>query len=91
MTVDRSFHHRPPEARRAEGREARKALPRRVHGHWDPGGDRPDPVALLAAQDADRAADLVPHPLRAHVGSPSPSTGGPPLWPPTWRRRPAPA
>ena len=60
MAVDRSFHHRPPEARRAEGREARKALPRSIHGRWTPAADRPDPIALLKGQDAGRQADLVP-------------------------------
>ena len=60
MAVDRSFHHRPPEARRAEGREARKALPRSIHGRWTPAADRPDPIALLKGQDGGRQADLVP-------------------------------
>ena len=60
MAVDRSFHHRTPQERRAEGKAARKALPRSAHGVWSPRADRPDPVALLTADDADRQPDLVP-------------------------------
>jgi len=48
------------EERQANGRAARKAAPRRSHGRWQPAADRPDPVALLRAQDDDRMADLVP-------------------------------
>ncbi len=47
-------------ARRALGREARKAAPRASHGSWAPSPERPDPIALLRAQDDDRMADLVP-------------------------------
>jgi len=46
--------------RRAIGREARKAAPRTSHGAWKPAADRPDPIALLRAQDDDRMTDLVP-------------------------------
>ena len=47
-------------AQRAYGKERRKAVPRSVHGAWVAAPDRPDPVALLRAQDADRFQDLVP-------------------------------
>jgi uncharacterized protein (DUF2252 family) len=60
MAVDASFSHRPPETRRAEGRAARKLLPRSAHADWTVSAGRPDPVALLQAQDADRQPDLVP-------------------------------
>ena len=45
---------------RAIGRAARKAAPRSVHGSWTPAPDRPDPLALLRAQDDERLANLVP-------------------------------
>jgi uncharacterized protein (DUF2252 family) len=38
----------------------RADVPRRSHGDWEPAADRPDPVALLRAQDETRSADLVP-------------------------------
>ena len=63
---------RPAEAmllrgeRRAEergvqlGRQARKVVPRSSHAAWAPSPDRPDPLALLRAQDATRIPALVP-------------------------------
>ncbi len=42
------------------GRAARLATPRSVHGDWAPAADRPDPVAVLAAQAASRVQELVP-------------------------------
>ena len=45
---------------RAAGRAARKMVPRTSHAGWAPPHDRPDPVALLHAQDATRIAELVP-------------------------------
>jgi len=53
-------HHLTVDERRALGREARKAAPRASHGSWTPAADRPDPIALLRAQDEDRMEDLVP-------------------------------
>ena len=53
-------HHLTVDERRAAGREARKAAPRTSHGSWTPAADRPDPIALLRAQDDDRMQDLVP-------------------------------
>ena len=52
--------HPSAEARRAEGRKARKLVSRTSHGDWTPSPDRPDPVALLAEQNARREPDLVP-------------------------------
>ena len=60
MALDTSFHHKTPEERRAEGRAVRKAHPRSANGVWTAPADRPDPIALLEAQDADRLKDLVP-------------------------------
>jgi uncharacterized protein (DUF2252 family) len=48
------------EERRAIGTAARKAASRRSHGPWKPAADRPDPVALLRADDATRQQRLVP-------------------------------
>ena len=53
-------HHMTVDERRALGRGARKAAPRASHGSWTPAADRPDPIALLRAQDEDRMEDLVP-------------------------------
>ena len=53
-------HHLTVDERRVVGREARKAAPRASHGSWAPAADRPDPIALLRAQDEDRREDLVP-------------------------------
>src|SRR5262245_38358811 len=48
-------------ARRAEhGKAARRAVPRRSHGEWEPPVDRPDPVAVLAEQARTRVPELVP-------------------------------
>ncbi len=46
--------------RRERGRAARKHTPRSSHADWSPAPDRPDPVGVLTAQDADRLAHLVP-------------------------------
>jgi uncharacterized protein (DUF2252 family) len=42
------------------GRAARQLTPRSAHGEWSPSEDRPDPVAVLAAQTASRVQELVP-------------------------------
>jgi uncharacterized protein (DUF2252 family) len=52
--------HLSVEERQASGRAARTAAPRSAHGQWQPGPDRPDPVALLEEQAADRVPELVP-------------------------------
>ncbi len=46
--------------RRERGRAARKHTPRSSHADWSPAPDRPDPVGVLTAQDANRLAHLVP-------------------------------
>ena len=51
---------RTPADRAAAGRAARAAVPRRSHARFHPSAARPDPVALLAQQDAGRIADLLP-------------------------------
>ena len=42
------------------GRAARTAVPRSGHGEFTPDPARPDPVALLGAQDATRVPELLP-------------------------------
>ncbi|MEU9029464.1 DUF2252 domain-containing protein [Streptomyces sp. NPDC048383] len=49
-----------PEERARSGRARRKRLPRSEHAATPPPDSRPDPVALLAAQGADRLPELLP-------------------------------
>ena len=49
-----------PTERAAQGKNARKLAPRSSHASWQPAHDRPDPIALLEAQAAERDPDLVP-------------------------------
>jgi uncharacterized protein (DUF2252 family) len=49
-----------PAERAAHGKRARKKAPRSAHAEWKPAPDRPDPVALLEQQAAERAPELVP-------------------------------
>lgn len=51
---------RTHEESRDLGRELRKQVPRSSHAEWAPPDDRPDPVDLLVAQNADRLQWLVP-------------------------------
>jgi uncharacterized protein (DUF2252 family) len=51
---------RPVAERQEYGRSLRKTAPRSSHGDWSPASDRPDPLALLTGQDADRIGFLVP-------------------------------
>jgi hypothetical protein len=58
---DQQTGHRLSIADRKElGRSLRKSAPRSSHAEWVPAPDRADPVAMLAAQDADRLDFLVP-------------------------------
>ncbi len=52
--------HASLDERRARGMEARSRVPINGHEGWQPAGDRPDPVALLEAQNVTREPDLVP-------------------------------
>ena len=52
--------HPTVDERRAKGRTARERSPLASHTGWMPAGDRPDPVALLEAQNLTREPDLVP-------------------------------
>jgi uncharacterized protein (DUF2252 family) len=52
--------HLTVDERIAKGKKARVRAPRRSHEHWEQGGGRPDPVALLQGQAASRVPELVP-------------------------------
>jgi uncharacterized protein (DUF2252 family) len=51
---------RSPSGRAAAGRAARARTARRSHAEWAPATGRPDPVAILRAQERTRVSDLVP-------------------------------
>jgi uncharacterized protein (DUF2252 family) len=46
--------------RSALGKAARAKVSRSSHGEWAPASDRPDPVALMEAQEASRVPELLP-------------------------------
>jgi uncharacterized protein (DUF2252 family) len=50
----------PSAERAAVGKSLRTDTPRSSHAAWEPRSDRPDPIALLEEQAADRLPDLVP-------------------------------
>ena len=52
--------HPSVEERKARGARARKQTKPSGHSGWTPASDRPDPVALLEAQNVTRDQDLVP-------------------------------
>jgi uncharacterized protein (DUF2252 family) len=54
------YRHLTVDERVTRGRDARKRVPRRSHGRWQPAPDRPDPVDLLEDQASSRVPQLVP-------------------------------
>jgi uncharacterized protein (DUF2252 family) len=52
--------HLSDDERKAKGKQARIKVPRDEHARFEPGADRPDPVALLESQAPTRVAELVP-------------------------------
>ena len=54
-------------ARRAQGKALCQRVPHRSHGKWQPAPDRPDPLALLLAQDNGRLQHLLPIKTRKPV------------------------
>ena len=56
----RKVPHPTLEERHEAGKLARKRMPRSNLEGWQPADDRPDPVALLEAQNETREPDLVP-------------------------------
>jgi Uncharacterized protein conserved in bacteria (DUF2252) len=49
-----------PAESEAAGKAARRKMPRKAHGSWEPASDRPSPVAILKRQNKTRVPDLVP-------------------------------
>ena len=58
--VETKVTHPSVNEREAQGKAARDRSPLKGHRGWVPASDRPDPVALLEAQNVTREADLVP-------------------------------
>src|SRR3954467_10222314 len=52
--------HPDIDERRARGKHARAQVAPAGHTGWVPAADRPDPIALLEAQNTTREPDLVP-------------------------------
>lgn len=52
--------YRTLEERRAQGKAAREALPRKAQGVYEPSPHRPDPIALLEEQEQTRVPALLP-------------------------------
>jgi uncharacterized protein (DUF2252 family) len=60
----------PWEARRAEGKALRRAVPRESHAEWKPGKNRTDPLKLLAQSNKGRQPQLVPLRMGRMAASP---------------------
>ena len=60
MAVKTRIAHPSVEERQAQGKEARSWTPRSSHTGGATASNRPDPVGLLAEQNATREPDLVP-------------------------------
>ncbi len=56
----RAIPHLSEEESRAKGKAAREKVPRDSQGVFDPGPERPDPIALLEDQATTRVPELVP-------------------------------
>ena len=60
----------PWEHRRSAGKKLRRAVPRELHGKWQPAKDRPDPLKLLAESNKGRQAHLIPLRMGRMASSP---------------------
>ena len=58
--LDTSHVRLTPAESAAKGKAARAAVPRSSHAVFEPGPDRPDPIALLEEQAVARVPELVP-------------------------------
>jgi uncharacterized protein (DUF2252 family) len=58
--LEAGLAHLTPAERAVRGKAARAEVPLDSHAAFDPGPDRPDPVALLEEQGATRVRELVP-------------------------------
>ena len=56
----RKVERSTPKETAAAGSAIRSEVPRSTAGHWAPATDRPDPVAMILGQSANRVPDLVP-------------------------------
>ena len=56
--------------RKAAGKSLRKVVPRESHATFNESADRPDPVAILEAQNLSRAQKLVPVRFARMLASP---------------------
>jgi uncharacterized protein (DUF2252 family) len=56
----RNTHTPSPDDRATAGKALRDKVPRAQHAAWKKAEDRPDPIDILHAADADRLPDLVP-------------------------------
>ena len=52
--------HPSVEERKASGKDKRERVAPSDHAGWTPSANRPNPIALLQAQNATREKDLVP-------------------------------
>ncbi len=60
VVTESEVDHLEADERVALGKSARARVPRSAQGVWEPGTDRPDPVALLESQATTRVQELVP-------------------------------
>ncbi len=58
--IARAIPHLTEEQSKAKGRAAREKVPRNTQAVFDPGPERPDPIALLEDQAKTRVPELVP-------------------------------
>ncbi len=58
--LDTTLGRLAPAESAAKGKAARAAVPRARHAEFEPGPDRPDPIALLEEQAVTRVPELVP-------------------------------
>ena len=58
--VVKAIEHPSVDDRKAKGLEAQDRAPLSGHTGWRPAANRPDPVALLEAQNTNREPDLIP-------------------------------
>ncbi len=59
-SIAKAIPHLTEEESKAKGRAAREKVPRDSQGVFDPGPERPDPIALLEEQAKTRVPELVP-------------------------------
>ncbi len=59
----------------AQGKAARRRVPRSSHGEWEPAGDRPNPVALLRSQGSSGYRNWYPSATVACWPRSSPTSG----------------